>query len=684
VPAAGDLTATDNCSPDITATGVDTDNGGGGCSGDPLIITRTWTFADACGNSSTATQTITVEDTIDPVAPSAPADASYQCPSEAATDNCSPDITATGVATDNGGGGCAGDPLVITRTWTFTDDCGNSSSVDQTITVLDDTPPVPDPAPADASYQCLSEVPAAGDLTATDNCSPDITSTGVDTDNGGSGCPGDPLVITRTWTFADDCDNPASVSQTITVVDDTPPVLSCPPDIQVNADDYLDCEASIVVGTATATDNCDAAPVVVADYTGTMFPVGSTTVTWTATDVCGNTTTCTQMVTVLGQVCASKFYDANFDGVQQAGEEFLTGWRIDVLDTNDNLVAFGHTDQNGNVCFDLPAGVYKVVEVVPPAPENNWQVTTGATQQVTIDDTSCSPSVTFGNYCFEAPSGGHTIGFWRNKNGKDLLKQNDPAWRVLVNSLGLRNQDGTLYTVDESAKFRDAYLSFREYLMPNNNTAVAFGQSNVENMAYLLSIQLAVTSLSEAYVGLDPDKGIIVPGGAATGNGVCIVPLLSTDQPLACGSPPIMTLTNVPGSTSCGCSSNDGLTTFGDLQALAICLLQNFSDPAPGTLARDYLESVKNILDMIAKNGGGGYPCGGLTQYVDIDGTPCQFTAELLAGAKGSRPAAAPLRDTLRRREYGSSSGGAPVSWCGQRWVGGLTCSCQSASVDRP
>ncbi|WP_449555746.1 HYR-like domain-containing protein, partial [Hanstruepera flava] len=224
VPAPGDLTANDNCAGDITVTGVDNTDSSDPCN---IIITRTWTFTDDCNNSSSVSQTITVADTIAPVAPSAPADITYECIADVpapgdltANDNCAGDITVTGVDNTDSSDPCN---IIITRTWTFTDDCNNSSSVSQTITVADSIAPVAPSAPADITYECIADVPAPGDLTANDNCAGDITVTGVDNTDSSDPCN---IIITRTWTFTDDCNNSSSVSQTITVADTLAPIIN--------------------------------------------------------------------------------------------------------------------------------------------------------------------------------------------------------------------------------------------------------------------------------------------------------------------------------------------------------------------------------------------------------------------------------------------------------------------------
>jgi len=86
-----------------------------------------------------------------------------------------------------------------------------------------------------------------------------------------------------------------SCTFTVTVNDTTKPVITCPNTIIVNANNS-GCTYLGNIGTATATDNCSATisgPVPAGPY-----PVGTTTVTWTATDASGNFATCTQNVLV--------------------------------------------------------------------------------------------------------------------------------------------------------------------------------------------------------------------------------------------------------------------------------------------------------------------------------------------------------------------------------------------------
>ncbi|MBT6744935.1 MAG: lamin tail domain-containing protein, partial [Flavobacteriales bacterium] len=116
------------------------------------------------------------------------------------------------------------------------------------------------------------------------------TGTGTFTENEG----------TFTYQVTDNNGCTASTSATTTVVPDvTAPSITCAPDVSVNTDAGV-CEAQTTVTGPAASDDCSFASVV-NDYNGTsdasdVYPLGTTTITWTVTDGSGNTSSCTQDV----------------------------------------------------------------------------------------------------------------------------------------------------------------------------------------------------------------------------------------------------------------------------------------------------------------------------------------------------------------------------------------------------
>ena len=295
VPAIVDLGWTDNCDGAGTVAGSEVSDGQS-C---PEVITRTWTYTDACGNIATETQTITVNDTQAPVFSAPPVAANVQCSGDvpammnlAWTDNC------------DGAGSVAGNdvsdglscPETITRTWTYTDACGNATSETQVITVHDTQAPVFNPSPANVTVQCSSDVPAMVNLDWTDNCDGAGMVTGSDVSDGQS-CP---ETITRTWTFTDACGNTSTEAQTIIVDDTTPPTASNPAPISVpGANDVPAPDPLIVIDEL---DNCTANPIVtfvseVSD--GNVCNGEIITHTYSITDDCGNETIVTHEITIL-------------------------------------------------------------------------------------------------------------------------------------------------------------------------------------------------------------------------------------------------------------------------------------------------------------------------------------------------------------------------------------------------
>jgi gliding motility-associated-like protein len=139
-------------------------------------------------------------------------------------------------------GACEGEEI-ITRTWTLTDDCGNTTIQVQTIRVEDNTAPT-FTVPADITI-CRDlagnydrDITNTGDVTdEADNCDTSLDAIYADSD-ANMGTIAAVGYITRTWTLTDDCGNTTVQYQTIWVQ----PV----PRISVTVPDTLFCNGSTV------------------------------------------------------------------------------------------------------------------------------------------------------------------------------------------------------------------------------------------------------------------------------------------------------------------------------------------------------------------------------------------------------------------------------------------------------
>ncbi|WP_304329255.1 PxKF domain-containing protein [Candidatus Culexarchaeum yellowstonense] len=97
-----------------------------------------------------------------------------------------------------------------------------------------------------------------------------------------------------TWTATDASGNTATATQKVTVVDTTPPTIEAPDTLTV----LVNAPKSVLNGRATATDIVDPNPTLTNDAPD-FFPLGTTIVTWTATDASGNTATKKTIVTAI-------------------------------------------------------------------------------------------------------------------------------------------------------------------------------------------------------------------------------------------------------------------------------------------------------------------------------------------------------------------------------------------------
>jgi hypothetical protein len=178
---------------------------------------------------------------------------------------------------------------------TVHDGKGQVSRDSVAIAVEDRTPPtikVPDHVSAEQTSLAGTPV-TLPDPVVTDNCSlPSVSNDAPATF---------PLGATPvTWTASDAAGNVATATTTVTVVDTTPPVLADIP-APVTVEQESRAGTRVELGLPTATDICDAAPVVSGDAPA-VFPLGRTTVTFRAVDASGNVATARTTVTVVDSV----------------------------------------------------------------------------------------------------------------------------------------------------------------------------------------------------------------------------------------------------------------------------------------------------------------------------------------------------------------------------------------------
>ncbi len=88
-------------------------------------------------------------------------------------------------------------------------------------------------------------------------------------------------------------------TQSVTVVDNEAPLITCAPTMSLVADAQSCVATNVALIAPGATDNCTVQSIL-NDHPSTTYPAGTTIVTWTATDAAGNAATCIQMVNVAG------------------------------------------------------------------------------------------------------------------------------------------------------------------------------------------------------------------------------------------------------------------------------------------------------------------------------------------------------------------------------------------------
>jgi hypothetical protein len=261
-----------------------------------------WTASDLCGNQTSCTQSVTVVDNQVPnifrslpLMEACAAAVPSPDPSSIMTfDNCG-SVTVTFVSDTITNQICPNRYTVL-RIYRATDAANNSVTGTQTITVNSAFAPPTITAPADVavstdSGQCYASAVTLGSPVTISWCGDPLTIT----NNAPAVFPkGSTQVI---WSATDSCGISASAPQNVLVADNQPPLVACPSNILVNAQDS---NGTVVAFSVTASDNCDSNLVAsCSPVSGSEFALGTTTVQCTVVDSAGNTNTCSFSVTVV-------------------------------------------------------------------------------------------------------------------------------------------------------------------------------------------------------------------------------------------------------------------------------------------------------------------------------------------------------------------------------------------------
>jgi len=321
----GDAVITDNCSTNITLTNSNRGTTApSGCTGSARV---TFTATDSCGNKASATATFAVTDSNAPSFDEDPSDLTVECSSTSraaytswlasnggasVSDDCNSfTVTNNGPASINNGCNVA-----QTVTFTATDACGNKDTRIATFGIVDTTSPRITTPAADRNVVCdgtnqnntlTNWLNSQGGAVASDSCARRVTWTNDFESLEGDGCV---LSTFVTFTANDGCGNVAITSATFTISDTSIPTITKQAQSQtVQCDGYgnqdafenwLDSHAG-----SQANDVCVGASSL--SWTnnfgeGDLFTCGTTTVTFTVSDPCGDTASTTAAFTVFDDI----------------------------------------------------------------------------------------------------------------------------------------------------------------------------------------------------------------------------------------------------------------------------------------------------------------------------------------------------------------------------------------------
>jgi gliding motility-associated-like protein len=383
----------DNCSNILTPSEPVIQSELGTCSG---FQSYTFTYTDCAGNTKDWVFTYQIEDTTPPVVECSPISINLRTNGiyilsqnninnlvGSVTDNCTSEEDIE-ISVSPRSFSCIQSGEAVPVTITATDDCGNTTECQTTVTVNDNMAPQIT-CPEDIIVRLEEGASTAVvDFTAeaSDNCEFTMN---YSHDPGSEFSLGTTNVVV---TATDMAGNSSECNFDIIVVDENAPVVICPDDITVSQNEGQ-CGA-VVNFEASISDQSD----VTIEYShesGSLFPVGTTTVTVIVTDDSGNSAACSFTVSVTDDEAPFIACPEDILVVAETGECEASVIVPEITELGDNC-EFTYTNNFNNTtdASDIyPVGVTDVVWTIADAAGNTVSCTMTVTVQaapVAVDD----------------------------------------------------------------------------------------------------------------------------------------------------------------------------------------------------------------------------------------------------------------------------------------------------------
>src|SRR5215471_9386298 len=416
-----------------------------------------------------------------------------------------PAVTGSVTTSDNSGpvtvsqspkAGTLVDPGTHTITVTATDGAGASSQCAISVVVQDVTPPVPNLASLPTiTEQCSATVSAP---TATDACAGQVTATTTDpTTYSSQG------TFTIHWAYTDPAGNTATQAQTVIIKDTTAPTITAPPAIATSTGPGATVCGLVIsdaaLGSPSASDNCGAPSVSRSGVpAGNLFPVGVTTITYTATDAGGNTATATQVITVADKTPPAITCPANITTPGNIPGQCSANVNPGLATSTDNcgpVTVSGVRSDNQPLNAPYPPGTTVITWTAKDAANNS----ASCTQQVTV--TNPNPVVTI-----TGPPSGSVFAAITNVNFTGSFADNAGGSHTAQWTFGTISQPGTL---NESTGAVSATYNFKSAGLYPVTLTVNDGCGGSGSAA-------TVGGLPAIVVIYDPLAGFVTGGGWIT------------------------------------------------------------------------------------------------------------------------------------------------------------------------